>query len=223
MRSFEAIFAMAAARKGGAAEIEKLLPAGRPAAELEATPDDRILAEITRCVFQSGFAWKVIEAKWDGFERAFRGFAPARITAMSDEDLDALMKDTDIVRNAAKIRATRDNAAFVASLAREAGSAGAFLARWPAEDFTGLWDVLKTRGTRLGGMTGQMVLRRLGKDTPVMSRDVVAALVREGVVAKSATSKRDLAAVQAAFNQWCAESARPLAHISRVLAMTVGD
>lgn len=223
MRSFKEIFAMAAARKGGPAEIEKMLPTGRSAAELEATPDDRYLAEMTRCVFQSGFAWKVIEAKWQGFERAFKGFVPARITAMSDEALEGLMKDTGIVRNWAKIKATRDNAAFVAALAREAGSAGAFFARWPAEDFVGLWDVLKTRGSRLGGMTGQMLLRRIGKDTPVMSQDVVAALVREGVVAKSVSSKRDLAAVQAAFNQWRAESGRPLAHISRVLAMSVGD
>ena len=29
---------------------------------------------MTRAIFQSGFSWKVIEAKWPGFEEAFDGF-----------------------------------------------------------------------------------------------------------------------------------------------------
>lgn len=37
------------------------------------------------------------------------------------------------------------------------------------------------------------------------------------------TSKTQLTAVQAAFNQWQDESGWPLAHISKTLACTVGD
>ncbi|MEL6476210.1 MAG: hypothetical protein AAFR17_02695 [Pseudomonadota bacterium] len=47
------------------------------------------------------------------------------------------------------------------------------------------------------------------------------ALIREGLVDKTPTSQRDLAAVQAAFNHWADESDRPLAHISRTLACSV--
>ena len=223
MKPFADILAMAAGRKGGEAAVEDELPDVRTPAELAATPDHRILAEMTRTVFQSGFAWKVIEAKWDGFEEAFHGFVPGRITAMSDEDVEALLSNKAIVRNGQKIMATRDNAAFVQALATEHGSAAKFIADWPHDDFVGLWDVLKKRGSRLGGMTGQIVLRRIGKDTPVMSRDVVAALIREGVVDKAVASKKDQAAMQAAFNAWAAESGRPLAHVSRVLAMSVGS
>ena len=221
MKPFADILALAAGNKGGEAEVEKLLPEVKSAAELTAVADDRILALMTKCVFQSGFSWKVIEQKWDGFEDAFHGFKPGRITAMSDEDLEKLLQNTAIVRNGAKIRATRDNAAFVAALATEHGGTGKFLAGWPGDDITGLWDTLKTRGSRLGGATGQFFLRRLGKDTPVMSAHVVAALVREGVVDKAVTAKRDLAWMQEAFNAWHAQSGRPLAHISRILAMTV--
>jgi 3-methyladenine DNA glycosylase Tag len=221
MKSFDALLKIAAAKKGGVAEVEKLLPEVKPAAEIAAIPDDRILAEMTKCVFQSGFAWKVIEAKWKGFEKAFKGFVPGKVTAFSDEDLEKLMANREIVRNGAKIRATRDNAAFVAALAKEHGSAARFFADWPVEDIAGLWELMKKRGNRLGGFTGQMLLRRIGKDTPVTSQHVVAALVREGVVDKAVSSKRDQAKMQEAFNAWAKESGRPLAHISRILAMTV--
>lgn len=221
MKSFDQLLEIAAEKKGGLAEVQKLLPEVKTPKQIAATPDDRILAEMTKCVFQSGFAWKVIEAKWDGFEAAFMGFVPGKVTAFSDEDLEKLVANKEIVRNGAKIRATRDNAAFVAALAKEHGSAGRFFADWPVEDITGLWAEMKSRGNRLGGFTGQMLLRRIGKDTPVTSQHVVAALTREGVVDKAVSAKRDQKKMQEAFNAWAAESGRPLAHISRILAMTV--
>ena len=222
MQKFADIFVMAALLKGGAAEVENGLPEVKTQATLKALPDERYLAEMSKCVFQAGFAWKVVEAKWEGFEKAFFGFAPGRITALSDEDLEAFLQNSEIVRNGQKIKATRDNAAFVNRLAAEHGSVGAFFAGWPEGDFTGLWALLKSRGARLGGMTGQVFLRRVGVDTPIMSRDVVAALIREGVVDKAVTSKRDLAKAQQAFDSWRSQSGRPLAQISRILAISVG-
>lgn len=61
----------------------------------------------------------------------------------------------------------------------------------------------------------------MGKDSYLMSKDVVAALIAEGVVDKPPSSARALRAVQEAFNIWAAESGRPLAHISRTLACSV--
>ena len=95
-------------------------------------------------------------------------------------------------------------------------------ADWPEADYVGLLYLLKTRGSRLGGTTGQYLLRGMGKDSFVLSRDVTAALIREGVVDKPAGSKRDLRRVQEAFNTWREESGRTLAEISRTLACTVG-
>ena len=33
--------------------------------------DDRVLAEMTKRIFSAGFAWSVIESKWQAFEDAF--------------------------------------------------------------------------------------------------------------------------------------------------------
>ena len=61
----------------------------------------------------------------------------------------------------------------------------------------------------------------VGKDTFVPSYDVVAALNAQKIVDKAPTSLRDLATVQAAFNQWHAESGRPMCQLSMMLAYTV--
>lgn len=223
MRPFAEIYALAAERKGGEAALEALISRPADPAALRALGDDRWLAEFSKRVFQAGFNWSVIEKKWPGFEEAFEGFQPGRWALASDEDLDRLLKDTRIVRHAAKIRAVFDNAVFLTALAKEEGKpAGHVIADWPDEDFVGLLDLLKRRGSRLGGGTAQYCLRFLGKPAFVLSKDVTAALIREGVIDKAATSKSALAKVQAAFNAWSAESDRSLTEISQVLARSTG-
>ncbi|MDL2409113.1 hypothetical protein PY650_26450 [Rhizobium calliandrae] len=81
--------------------------------------------------------------------------------------------------------------------------------------------ILKARASHLGGETAGRFLRAIGKPTLILTRDVVLALIREGVVDRAPTSKRDLLSAQAAFNRWSAESGRDLTQISRVLAMSV--
>ena len=42
-------------------------------------------------------------------------------------------------------------------------------------------------------------------------------------IAESPTSKRDLDKIQAQINQWAAETGLPRRHISRILAMSIGE
>ena len=222
MRSFAEIFEIASERKGGASELEALLEPATSDRELAKLPDDRWLARMAQCIFNAGFNWKVVEAKWPGFEEAFEGFHPGRVAMFNDDDLARLVSDERIVRHGGKIRSVQDNAIFVCDVAREHGSFGKFVADWPASDYVGLLDQLKKRGSRLGGNTGQYFLRFSGKDSFILSADVTARLVAENVIDKPATSKKAMQQVQDAFNQWSEESGRGLKEISRVLAMSVG-
>src|SRR3974390_624555 len=122
-----AIQKRAAARKGGAEALAKLLPPPPDAARLAALPDDRVLAEMARRIFSAGFVWRVIEQKWPGFEAAFLGFHPARLTFEPDEFWERLTPDERIVRHAAKIMAVRANARVFREIAAEHGSFGRFL------------------------------------------------------------------------------------------------
>jgi len=225
MRDFADIFADAAARHGGIEALNTALAATLPLPpdKIAAVADDRILAQMARHIFQSGFSWAVIDKKWPGFETAFAGFDPATNAAMSDERFDELLKDPGIIRNGAKIRSVALNAQFLVTLAAEHGSAARVFADWPEDDFLGLLDYLKMHGDRLGGQIGARVLRTLGKPAYILSDSVVAALIKEGVVATLPTAKRDLQAVQTAFNTWSQQSGRDLTSISRTLAMSTGE
>jgi 3-methyladenine DNA glycosylase Tag len=224
MMSFKRIRARAESRKGGPEALRRLLPPPPDPALLARLPDDRALAEIAKRVFSAGFVWSVIEAKWPGFEAAFLGFDPARLAFEPAEFWDRLTRDERIVRNGAKIMSVRANAHFVLAIAREHGSFGRFLAGWPSADEVGLLEVLAKRGSRLGGITGQMLLRFLGWDGFVLSADVVACLRDAGLdIAEPVTSKRDLAKVQVQFNAWARESGLPYQHISRICALSIGE
>src|SRR3546814_8964827 len=83
---------------------------------------------------------------------------------MSDDDLDRLLSDPRVVRNGVKLRSVRENAAFLLDLGAEHGSAARLFADWPSERFAGLLELLKARGSRLGGLAGSLALRSLGKD-----------------------------------------------------------
>lgn len=220
MRHFDEIFAISAARKGGPEALNEMLEPPLSPAELAAIPEDRWLSTITRCIFQAGFNWKVIEAKWDGFEAAFDGFDVGRCAFMDDEKFDALITDTRVVRNPRKIVTVRENAAFLMEL-REEGGAGQVLGGWPSADFIGLLALLKKRGAHLGGNSAQYAMRFMGRDSFMLSPDVTARLIAEGVIDKPAGSKSSMKAVQAAFNTWMEQSGRSLTEISRVLAMSV--
>lgn len=222
MKHFSKLYELAARRKGGEAALEALIPKPKSAAALARIPDDRWLSAMAKAVFRAGFNWKVVENKWDGTEAAFNGFDPHAVAFMSDDDLDVLVKDERIIRHWKKLKAIRSNAQFVVDLAAEHGSAAKYFARYPSTEYVDLLDDLKKRASFLGGTTGQYFLREMGKDSFVLSRDVIAALKREKVFDGTPTSKSSRAAIQAAFNQWVDDGGKTLTRVSRVLAFTVG-
>jgi 3-methyladenine DNA glycosylase Tag len=175
-------------------------------------------------VFSAGFVWEVIDKKWPGFEEAFLEFNPKRLLFQPTEFWEKLASDKRIVRNPQKIRSVRENAKFVTEIAAEHGSFGKFLASWPADDQVGLLDVLAKRGARLGGHSGQYLLRFIGWDAFVLSGDVLLCLRDSGVpLSATATSKKDLRAAQAQLNAWRQESGLPMTHISRICALSIGE
>ncbi|NRP11517.1 hypothetical protein XMM379_002574 [Aliiroseovarius sp. xm-m-379] len=221
MRRFDDILMMAVERKGSFEAVLGDISAPKNTDELAAMKDSDWLACFARGIFQSGLAWQVIVNKWDGLEEAFHGFDIGRCAMMSDEWFDELLADTRVIRSAPKIRSIQENAVFIQSVAAEAGSFGRKIGDWPARDYFGLLDWLKANGARLGGNTGAYALRMMGRDGFMMTRDVVARLVAEGVIDKAPSSKAAKAAVQAAFNTWHEESGRSFTEISRVLAYSI--
>jgi 3-methyladenine DNA glycosylase Tag len=223
MEHFDLILARATQRKGGAAALAQLMPLVKTPAQLKKVADSDYLAAMSKKIFQSGFVWRVVENKWPGFEQVLWGFEPQKLALASDEQIEKMATDKRIIRNLIKVKAVRENAYFIQSLNKKQSSFAELIADWPVEEITQLWLYLKKHGSRLGGNTGPYFLRAIGKDTFLMTRDVVGYLVAHGIVDKAPTSQRDLKAVQAAFNQWHQQSGRSMAEISRIISCSTGE
>ncbi len=224
MKKFKHIHQAAIKRKGGEKALARLLTKPSTEKQLKAVADERYLAQITRCVFNAGFHWRVITAKWSGFEEAFHGFDLGQLLTKSPEEWEAYAEDTRIIRNWQKIETVFHNAAMIDEVAAEHGSFGAFFAQWPVTDQVGLMKFLHKNGARLGGKTAQWFLRFTGKDSFILTGDVIAALIASGVETNDkATSQRDLKNIQNAFNHWQQETGMPITHLSKILSYSVGD
>ena len=224
MRKFKYIKDIATKRKGGDQQLARLLNTAATKHELSCIPDDRYLAQITRCVFNAGFHWRVISAKWPGFEEAFHHFDLGQLLTKSPDEWEAYAEDTRIIRNWQKIQTVFHNAAMVDNIAQEHGSFASFFAQWPISDQVGLMKYLHKEGSRLGGKTAQWFIRFSGKDGFLLTGDVIAALMANGLdITPNATSQRDQKRIQETFNQWHDETGLPYAHISKILSYSVGD
>ena len=224
MKNFDQIYQFAANRKGGEAQLLSLLPPIKPPEQIFLQKDDRMLSMMTQCIFQAGFSWKVVEKKWPEFEIVFKGFNPKILELLSAEDLDALVRDARIIRNMQKIVTVPKNAQWTNEIADEYGSFAKFLCPWPTSDLIGLLQLLKKRGTRLGGNTGQRFLRQAGIDSFILTQDVLQALRNADIdFYGSVTSMKDMRLIQSAFNLWHNETQLPYSHISKILAYSEGD
>jgi 3-methyladenine DNA glycosylase Tag len=214
---FAPIWERALGRKG-ATYLEEHVATPLSDGELAGLSDDRWLSAMSLCVFAAGFRWRVVRAKWGGFEDAFMGFVPSVVAELGERERAGLRQDPRIVRNPQKIAATVANAAFVRDTAREHGTFSGFVQGW-GDDLVGLWAHLAKHGARLGGMTGPRTLRVAGKDTFLLTPDVCRALAEVGVITEAkATSAKAKRAAQEAFLAWRAETGLPLSRLSLIVA-----
>jgi 3-methyladenine DNA glycosylase Tag len=222
MAKFAPILKAATKNAGGNAALEKRLPKPNTVRRIKGVADDRYLSQMLLRVFSAGLSHKMVANKWPEFEKVFFGFAPRRVRAMNDEALEALMGDRRIIRHWGKIKSVRANAAAMCDVVDEAGSFGAWLADWPEDDIVGLWAEMAKRFTQMGGASTPRFLRMVGKDTFILTPDVVQALNGAGVAKGKLNGKRDRALVQQAFNEWRVETGLPLCQMSLILAISVG-
>ena len=208
-------------RFGSAKALEAHLPTPKTAKQLQAISADRYLSTMALRVFRAGLKHSLVDSKWPAFEEVFYRFDPEKVVLMGADHLERLMQDARIIRHLGKLKSVPRNAQLILDIEQEHGSFGKFIAQWPVDDITGLWQYLAKHGNQMGGLSSPRFLRIVGKDTFIPTWDVVAALNAQKIVDKVPTSKRDQAIVQQVFNQWQSESGRPLCQLSAMLAFTV--
>ena len=90
--------------------------------------DDRVLFELL-CMetYQAGLSWETVLNKRQAFREAFHDYQIQAVAEMSDSELEALMDNPAIIRNRAKIFATRVNAQAFLQVQAEFGTFDAYL------------------------------------------------------------------------------------------------
>lgn len=83
--------------------------------------EDRLFEMLCLEGAQAGLSWSTILHRRDGYRDAYDGFDAEAMAAYSEERQAELLADVRIIRNRAKVRAFRDNAAATLRL-RESGS-----------------------------------------------------------------------------------------------------
>ena len=90
--------------------------------------DDRALFELL-CMetYQAGLSWETVLNKRQAFLEAFYGYQIKAVAEMTDTELEALLDNPAIIRNRAKIFATRANAQAFLQVQADYGSFDAYL------------------------------------------------------------------------------------------------
>ncbi len=90
--------------------------------------DDQVLFEFLILEgAQAGLNWFTILKRREGYRKAFKGFDPNKVAAMTDEELEELRNDSSIIRNKLKIYSARKNAKVFLDIQIEFGSFDSFL------------------------------------------------------------------------------------------------
>ncbi len=221
MRDFEQIHTDALTLHG-TDQVTAALPLSLNAAELAEISDDRYLSLMSLRIFRAGLKHAMVDAKWPAFEELFLQFDPAAVAAIADETLESMAGDARLIRHWGKLRAVRTNAESMLEVSARESSFGRYIGDWPSDDIVGLCSDLQKQFRQMGGSSAANFLRMAGKDTYLLTKDVVTALKREGVCEAEPKSLKAKKQVQEAFNLWAQQSGLPLCQISKILALSVG-
>ena len=125
--------------------------------------DTEYFDTLSRAIFTAGLNWRMVEKKWPDFRKAFGGFAPEKVSRLTEKDVQRLMSDTRIVRNEKKIRATVANAWTVIDLEKDYGSVKKYIEGFGRREKL-LQEDLQRRFKFMGPSTARMFLYMVGYD-----------------------------------------------------------
>ncbi len=76
---------------------------------------------------QAGLSWLTVLKKREGYRKAFASFDPVKVARFSEERIESLIRNPEIIRNRLKIVSAVNNARAFLDLQREFGSFDAYI------------------------------------------------------------------------------------------------
>ncbi|MEC7838661.1 MAG: DNA-3-methyladenine glycosylase I [Chlamydiota bacterium] len=76
---------------------------------------------------QAGLSWETILKRREGYRKAFHRFDPTKVAAMSDNELEIIRENPEVIRNKLKIYSARKNARVFLEIQKEHSSFDKYL------------------------------------------------------------------------------------------------
>ncbi|HWQ78568.1 MAG TPA: DNA-3-methyladenine glycosylase I [Anaerovoracaceae bacterium] len=93
--------------------------------------DDQYLFEMLALEgAQSGLSWSIVLSKREGYKKAFHDFDVSYCSELSDEGLEHIRTEYNVIRNISKLKSVRANARSILKIQEEYGSFSDFLWRY---------------------------------------------------------------------------------------------
>ena len=114
----------------------------------------------------SGLNWKMLEKKWPGIGKAFAGFDIDNVASFGESEINALMDNTDVIRNRPKITAIVSNAREFQAVADEFGSFAKYLDSIRPDGEEAMKKAISKRFVFMGPGTSTIFLFACGESMP---------------------------------------------------------
>lgn len=106
--------------------------------------DSYIFEMLTLEGAQSGLSWNIVLSKREDYKKAFHNFDIDYCSKLSDEKLESIREQYNVIKNQSKLNAVRSNAIAVNNIQLEFGSFSNFL--WNYVDFNPLINNWESEG-----------------------------------------------------------------------------
>lgn len=102
--------------------------------------DDRTLFEfVVLESAQAGLSWRTVLNKREGYRRHYLNFEPEKVARFSEVEIEAMLNDSGVIRNRAKIEASIGNAKVFLDISQTFGSFSAYLFSFSPQVKTNAW------------------------------------------------------------------------------------
>ena len=81
--------------------------------------DNRLFEMLILEGAQAGLSWETVLKKRGYYREVFKNFIPSKVAIMSDQELENILKNSNIIRNRLKVYSTRNNAIIFIQIQKE--------------------------------------------------------------------------------------------------------
>jgi len=129
--------------------------------------DDKGYFEIlSKAVFNAGFSYQVVNAKWEGMKKVFHDFDPEILSNWTVDEISEALKSPKIIRNHRKVTAIISNAKTFLDIIKEHKSFENYLGSFRDKPYDVRQDIISKPFKWLGPTGAHFFLWSVGEEAP---------------------------------------------------------